>query len=60
MPAYAQARLAQIEAPFLNFYARYAAYRVALNGWRDQGSQGIALATIAPVQMGPAGQAGRR
>lgn len=60
LPVYAQARLAQIEAPFLNFYARYAAYRVALNDWRDQGRPGIALATVAPVAMRPVVRAGRR
>ncbi|MEL4395619.1 hypothetical protein AAEH73_21650, partial [Shewanella algae] len=43
LPDFADARLRVLEAPFQNFYARYATYRVALNSWR-QGRVTVAVA----------------
>jgi hypothetical protein len=50
MADFAAARMRALEAPFLNFYARYAAYRVAVADWRARATR-VALATVAAVPM---------
>jgi len=52
LPAFAAARMQVLEAPFQNFYARYAAYRVAMTAWQQR-TPPVVLATVAAVPMAP-------
>ncbi|WP_375398580.1 hypothetical protein [uncultured Sphingomonas sp.] len=51
LAAFAVARLADLERPFTDFYARYDQYRTALAAWRTGAGGGVAVATLAAVSV---------